>query len=194
VSDPERIVDTRREGDAIVVLAPAVGIWSCRPAPGSVLLPGSEVGRLHVLNRRWVLRLPADVGGRVAPGGAKNHAAVEFAQELLRVAAVAAAEGAQQAEPASPGATARGVPEGAHAVAAPTSGVFYRRPSPGAAPFVEPGQRIRPGQPVGLVEVMKTFNQVVYGGPGLPDEVEVIRVCCADDEEVSAGQPLVIVR
>ena len=86
------------------------------------------------------------------------------------------------------------VPEGAAAVCAPTDGVFYRRPAPDAPPFVEVGSRVQAGQSIGLVEVMKTFNQIVYGGPGLPDEAEVIEVRCDDGAEVSAGQVLVVTR
>jgi biotin carboxyl carrier protein len=79
-------------------------------------------------------------------------------------------------------------------VSAPTDGVFYRGPSPEAPPFVEVGSRVSKGQPVGLVEVMKTFNQIVYGGPGMPDEGEVLEIRCEDGAEVSAGQVLIVVR
>ena len=37
---------------------------------------------------------------------------------------------------------------------------------------VEAGQKIHTGQPVGLVEVMKTFNQILYEGAGRPEEAE----------------------
>jgi biotin carboxyl carrier protein len=40
---------------------------------------------------------------------------------------------------------------------------------------------------------MKTFNQIVYGGPGLPEEAEVVEIRCADGAEVSAGQTLMVV-
>ena len=76
----------------------------------------------------------------------------------------------------------------------PTDGTFYRGPAPGTRPFVEPGSRVRAGQPLGLVEVMKTFNQIPYGGPGLPEEAEVVEIRCGDAEEVHAGQVLMFVR
>jgi biotin carboxyl carrier protein len=50
------------------------------------------------------------------------------------------------------------------------------------------------GQPVGLIEVMKTFNPILYGGGELPDEAEVVALAAEDESEVRAGQPLVIVR
>ena len=56
------------------------------------------------------------------------------------------------------------------------------------------GGRLRSGQAVGLVEVMKTFNQILYGGPGLPAEVTVVEIRCEDGDEIQAGQVLIVVR
>ena len=41
---------------------------------------------------------------------------------------------------------------------------------------------------------MKTFNPIVYGGAGLPDEAEIVEVLVPDEAEVRAGQPLVRVK
>jgi len=41
---------------------------------------------------------------------------------------------------------------------------------------------------------MKTFNPIAYGGPGLPDEAEVVEVLVTDGQEVVRGQPLVRLR
>ena len=67
-------------------------------------------------------------------------------------------------------------------------------PTPGARPFVEPGTALRAGQVVGLVEVMKTFNQILYGGAGFPERAEVVEVRCGDAQEVRAGQILMVIR
>jgi biotin carboxyl carrier protein len=50
------------------------------------------------------------------------------------------------------------------------------------------------GQPLGLIEVMKTFHPIVYGGRGLPERAELVEFRVADGAEVSAGQTLVVVR
>ena len=86
------------------------------------------------------------------------------------------------------------LPVGARAVVAPTDGVFYRRAAPGAPAFVELGQTVRTGQALGLVEVMKTFNQVLYGGPDLPDVATVVEIRAEDGQEIRAGQVLLLVR
>jgi len=52
------------------------------------------------------------------------------------------------------------IPPGAVAIRAPMLGTFYRRPSPAEPFFVEVGQAVRAGEPVGLIEVMKLFNTV----------------------------------
>jgi acetyl-CoA carboxylase biotin carboxyl carrier protein len=43
------------------------------------------------------------------------------------------------------------------------------------------------GQTVCLLEVMKTFHRVTYGGAGLPDRAKVIAIAIADDADVNPG-------
>ena len=47
-----------------------------------------------------------------------------------------------------------------HAIKAPLVGTFYGAPSPGADPFVKPGDSVEAGQTVAIVEAMKLMNQV----------------------------------
>jgi acetyl-CoA carboxylase biotin carboxyl carrier protein len=155
------------------------------------------VGLFTSLHRRFALVLPEGTAGRIV--GAlprKRSVAVEYGEVLFELAPVDASD-----EAGAPGAAAAlghpsdaDLPEGTRAVVSPTDGFFYRRPSPGAEPFVEVGSRVQAGDPVGLVEVMKTFNQILYGGPGFPEGGEVVEVRAGDAEEVRAGQVLIVVR
>jgi acetyl-CoA carboxylase biotin carboxyl carrier protein len=180
------------EADGGTVLrSPAVGLWSDRPEEGAELIPGSAAGTLTQLSRRLTLIVPEDVVGRaVFEARTPGTIAVEFGQPLFRVVPHAAGEargkGGKKAAPRTAG--------GAIAIVAPTDGVFYRAPATGAAPYVAPGDRIRSGQAVGLIEVMKTFNPIAYGGAGLPEDVSVVEVLAADGQEVRAGQVLVLVQ
>lgn len=194
MTDPPIAVRVERsEADGIRVLAPAVGRWGEPPADGSAVGPGSVVGRLRVLNRRYLLVMPEGVTGTVERGGRGREVGVAYGELLFRVREV---EAGVAHSPRGGGGrertSATGLPPGAHAVTAPTDGVFYRRPSPDAPSFVEVGSVVREGQPVGLVEVMKTFNQIAYGGPGLPAEGRVLEIRCDDGTEVHAGQVLVV--
>jgi acetyl-CoA carboxylase biotin carboxyl carrier protein len=148
------------------------------------------------LNHRYLLVMPDGFSGTVEREPDAGVRGVGFGEILFHLHPLADERPDSGAAARSSGALpgAGDLPGGGLAVCAPTDGVFYRRPSPEAPPFVEVGNRVSKGQPVGLVEVMKTFNQIVYGGPGMPDEAEVVEVRCEDGEEVSAGQALVVVR
>jgi acetyl-CoA carboxylase biotin carboxyl carrier protein len=74
--------------------------------------------------------------------------------------------------------------------AAPMSGRFYARPSPEEPPFVSPGDTVAFGQTVGLLEVMKTFNRLVYEGEGLPKTARVVDIVPGDGDDVTRGDPI----
>jgi len=46
-------------------------------------------------------------------------------------------------------------------IKSPMVGVFYRNPSPDSPPYVEIGDKIEVGQPVGMIEAMKVFSEVL---------------------------------
>jgi len=67
----------------------------------------------------------------------------------------------------------------------PLPGTFYRRPSPDQPNFKEVGDAVAVGDVIGLIEVMKSFNEVQA------DYAGTLTAFIADDEEpVMAGQPL----
>uniref|UniRef100_UPI000CF19380 acetyl-CoA carboxylase biotin carboxyl carrier protein n=1 Tax=Helicobacter salomonis TaxID=56878 RepID=UPI000CF19380 len=45
-------------------------------------------------------------------------------------------------------------------ILSPMVGTFYRAPAPGANPYVNPGDTIRKGQTIGIVEAMKIMNEI----------------------------------
>ena len=45
-------------------------------------------------------------------------------------------------------------------VKSPMVGTFYRSPSPGASPFVEVGQAVKPGDTLCIIEAMKLLNEI----------------------------------
>jgi len=68
---------------------------------------------------------------------------------------------------------------------APTVGVFYRSPQPGAPPFASVGDHVRPGQQVGIVEAMKLMIPVEADKEGT-----VTEVLAEDGEAVEYGARL----
>ena len=180
------LAEPQPDGGAIL-RAPKLGLWSDRPENGAGVFPGSPGGPLTQLRHRFALVVPDGVAGRVAYAAGSEAAPVEFGQPLFRVTPFV--EGEARVDPKR--SVAPSVPGGALEVTAPTDGVFYRAPALGAAPYVACGDRIREGQPVGLIEVMKTFNPIAYAGTGLPQEARVVEILATDGQEVRAGQALV---
>jgi acetyl-CoA carboxylase biotin carboxyl carrier protein len=74
-------------------------------------------------------------------------------------------------------------------ITAPIVGTFYVAPEPGAAPFVSPGERLAPDTTVGIIEVMKVFNDVRAEVTG-----EVVRCLVEDGDLVEFRQPIFLVR
>ena len=94
---------------------------------------------------------------------------------------------ADRARPTSPPDPVPGSADVSH-VCAPTVGVFYRAPEPGAAPFVSPGDLVAPGQQVGIVETMKLMVPVEAEHRG-----RVVEILVADGGPVEYGDRLVAV-
>ncbi|QCD51844.1 acetyl-CoA carboxylase biotin carboxyl carrier protein [Campylobacter sp. RM16192] len=64
-------------------------------------------------------------------------------------------------------------------IKSPMVGTFYMAPSPGAAPFVKVGQKVRRGEVIGIIEAMKIMN-----------EIEAEFDCVITEALVSDGQPV----
>jgi acetyl-CoA carboxylase biotin carboxyl carrier protein len=73
-------------------------------------------------------------------------------------------------------------------ITAPMVGTFYRSPNPEAAPFVEEGDEVHPGQTVCIIEAMKLFNEIQAEVAG-----RVARVLAENGTPVEYGQPLFLI-
>ena len=172
-----------RDGDRLRLASPDVGAFTGVIAKGSVLSPGQEAGRLEQLGRAFVLVVPDEASGVITSSAPERvHHPVSYGDVLYELAPLRAAEGAR-ATRAHAETRAAGL-----ALRSPQSGRFYHRSAPGEPAFVTAGDVVRDGQPVGLIEVMKTFTHVVYrAGSGLPPRARVLRVKAADGGEVRIG-------
>ena len=173
--------------DRIDLLSPTVGLWRQQVVAGQLVQAGEPIGTLTTLG---VVRLVvAGAGARgavVAAGSPRREVAVGFGQGLLTLdrTAVEAAEVAAGASAAAASAT------GELTIRAPSSGRFYGRPGPGKPAFIAVGDALRPGQTVGLLEVMKSFHRVT-AGDDVPAAARVTAIVVADDADVDAGAVLV---
>ncbi len=76
-------------------------------------------------------------------------------------------------------------PDGAHVVSAPSPGIFWRAPEPGAPPFTEVGDEVSPDTTLCIIEVMKLMSHLKAGVAGT-----VVAVGADDGVAVSKDQAL----
>ena len=72
-------------------------------------------------------------------------------------------------------------------VKSPMVGTAYLQASPEAPPFVQPGDKVKKGQTLLIVEAMKTMNPIQAPRDGVVREVLV-----GDAQPVEFGEPLVL--
>lgn len=100
---------------------------------------------------------------------------------------VAAAAPAVPAAPVStpPAAEAPLAPAPGSTIRTPLVGTFYAAPEPGKPPFVQPGDRVKKGQTVCIIEAMKMINEVPA-----PRDCVILEVLLEDGELAGFDQPL----
>ncbi len=173
-------------GDAL--RAPAPGWFHRLVAADHLLAPGDVIGELEVLGRVARVVAPRVHGIVKLPDGASEaRRAVGYGDVLVYI--VAATSLGSLASTADTAATAARDTAGL-VFRAPSSGRYYGRPTPDKPAFVAPGAELNAGETVCLLEVMKTFHRVTYGGPEVPGRARVTNVLVADGADVNAGDPL----
>ena len=118
-------------------------------------------------------------------------AALASAQAPVPVAAAPAAPQAPSpaAAPAQSAETAAAaVEDDGYLVTAPMVGTFYSSSSPGAAPYVQVGDRVSEGDTLCIIEAMKMMNQIEADVAGV---VKSIRV--QNGDPVEYGQTLFVI-
>ena len=111
----------------------------------------------------------------------------------------ACGSGPRRSQPASGGRPcAAGSPEAADVdedelelavVKSPIVGTFYRSPEPGAASFVEIGQRVRKDQVLCIIEAMKLMNEITSEYDG-----EIVNAYVENGKPVQYGERLFAIK
>ena len=141
------------------------------------LVSDSNVSELEITEAEGKVRI---VKGGVAPA----HMVYAHAP-MPHAAAPVQAQGSEVAH-AHP-APAPEVPSG-HTVKSPMVGTFYRSSSPGAKSFVEPGDVVKEGDTICIIEAMKILNEIEADKAGT-----IARILCENGQAVEYGQPLFII-
>lgn len=108
---------------------------------------------------------------------------ITYAAAPAPAPAAPAAPAAAPAVAAAPAAPARAGEE----VKSPMVGTAYLAPAPGADAFIKPGDKVKKGQTLLIVEAMKTMNPITSPRDGVVAEIVV-----GDAQPVEFGEPLVV--
>jgi acetyl-CoA carboxylase biotin carboxyl carrier protein len=128
----------------------------------------------------------------VEQGGLKIRVARELVAAAPAQFGLPAAALVPQAQPqASLAVPTTAAPEAQRAgdvVKSPMVGTVYLQPQPGADAFVKPGDRVRQGQTILIIEAMKTMNPI----PAPKDGV-LLEILVTDSQPVEFGEPLAVI-
>lgn len=165
------------------VCAPKLGRYSIDVVAGAVVDANIDVGRVHIVERSFAVRLPAGTVGRVVGVSSRaRRTHFDYGAELFVLAPLdSVAHGDRHTQGAADSQS------GGLVFNAPMDGQFYRRPSPNDPPFVPDGTVVNPGDRIGLIEVMKFFYPIRWEGEAA---VRLVRFAVGDSVAVTAGQTL----
>ncbi len=142
------------------------------------LLDESGIAEIEITEGEESVRI-----SRYAPGAPAAPVTTHFAAPAPAAAAPATAPAAAPsvAAPAEP-------EEDGFAVNSPMVGTYYSSSSPGAAPYVQVGDRVNEGDTLCIIEAMKMMNQIEADVAGV---VKSIRI--QNGEPVEFGQTLFVI-
>ncbi|MGH2920805.1 MAG: acetyl-CoA carboxylase biotin carboxyl carrier protein, partial [Gaiellaceae bacterium] len=152
-------------------------------ASGEDTMLGGGVDETRAERIREIVRIVQESGvAEIALEEAGTRVSVRRTEEappLAPPAAVTPAESVLEATEPVPST------DGVMRVEAPMVGTFYRAPQPGAAPFVEEGDAVIPGQTLCILEAMKLMNEVKAEVEGIVRTIHV-----QNGQPVEFGQAL----
>ncbi|MGQ9658768.1 MAG: acetyl-CoA carboxylase biotin carboxyl carrier protein [Thermochromatium sp.] len=146
------------------------------------LLEQSDVAEIEIHEGEESIRVSRQVSGGAAmpfylPQGMPMS--MPMAGAVPQPAAASATEPADEDNEDEPTGTL---------VRSPMVGTFYRAPSPGAKPFVEEGQSVKPGDTLCIIEAMKILNQIECEQAGI-----IKRILVENGQPVEYNQPLFLI-
>ena len=143
------------------------------------LLDESGIAEIEITEGEESVRISRYPQGAPAAAPAPVHVAAAAPAPIAAAPASAPAEAPAPApEPEDEG----------FLVSAPMVGSFYAASSPGAAPYVQVGDRVKEGDTLCIIEAMKMMNQIEADVSGV---VKSIRV--QNGEPVEYGQTLMVI-
>lgn len=133
----------------------------------------SDISDLRLETGDVVLRLKSGTENLVNTGSTK--AKMPYSESVIDPAAGSQSTIIKDAEVSKPGKM----------IKAPIAGVFYSTPEPDAAPYVSVGDKVHKGDVMGLLEAMKTMNEIKA-----PEDGVVLEILAENEKFTEYGAPV----
>lgn len=146
----------------------------------AAILREADLGEVEVEHEGLRIRVSKATSMAPAAAPVAVHAPVAAAAPMPAAPAPAA--------PTAPAPTPTAAAVPSNAITSPMVGTVYLSPEPGAKVFVSPGDKVKKGDTLMLIEAMKTFNPVIAEAAGTVKEILV-----EDSQPVEFGEPLIVV-
>lgn len=153
------------------------------------LVAETRVGGLELERDGAKLRIDG-VQAQAVPPMVGTPLVSEQAVQALKAAMAPSLTAPAAAAPATPAPAKEEVSEeDLHFVTSPIVGTFYRAPNPDAEPYVQPGDRVRKGQVLCIVEAMKLMNEIESDVNGV-----VVKIYPENAQPVEFGERLFAIK
>jgi acetyl-CoA carboxylase biotin carboxyl carrier protein len=147
-----------------------------------------EWDEVHLVTGEFELHLSTAVGNGHSAEPLAARAAAPAVAATTTTNGAAPADVVEQAPSPEAAAESRPtVPPNGVVVEAPSVGIFWAAPSPGAPPFVSVGDDVTEGSTLCIVEVMKLMNHLKSPAVG-----RVVDILVKNGESLVAGQPVFV--
>ena len=176
------IATVARDGDTVSVLAPHLGFFVANVKAGDILASGTHIGDLVVVGVKSPVFCPDMAPARVTAAPSSTRRGVAWHGILLE------ARDLSQAAEQGVSSLSKTDDDGFEPLKAPMEGQFYRSSSPDVPAFSLEGDVVKPGDTIGLIEVMKFFYPIVFQGR---EPMRIVRFDAADARPIEAGAVIV---
>lgn len=146
------------------------------------LLEESNLAELEIKEGEEIVRL-----SRIPKGIAPTYAAPPVTHTYVDVPTAATTPRSESNQSAPATGTAKPQHEG-HIVRSPMVGTYYASATPGAAAFVQVGQKVKLGETLGIIEAMKMFNQIEADASGT-----ITAILVENGQPVEFDEPLFVI-
>ena len=164
--------------------------------PANLPLTSDDAALIEIIDRLAVVAdgsglAEVELSARGTRVVVRSRSAVQGSHVVMAAAAAPQSLASAAPVPLPTGSKPAAAPASAAApsgsvVNAPLTGIFYAAPSPGAAPLISVGSIVAVGQPIGLIEAMKLFNEIKSDKAG-----RVVRIIAQDGLLVKAKTPII---